>query len=69
MFQIGDLVEYQLRKNKIVGFVECVIDGKVGVRWLNNSEYYFTNLSVFNNSLDYLRKVDSIDELNEVRYV
>jgi len=62
MFNVGDLVEYQLRKNKLVGFVENVVDGKVGVRWLNNSEYYDTHLSVFNNPLDYLRKVDKVEE-------
>ena len=63
MFQIGDLVEYQMRSIKIVGFVECIVDGKVGVRWLNNgNEFPNNHLSVFNNPLDYLRKVDKVEE-------
>jgi len=63
MFQIGDLVEYQMGNIKIVGFVECFVDGKVGVRWLNSgNEFPKNHLSIFTNPLDYLRKIDSIDE-------
>ena len=64
MFQIGDLVEikFPIKDRKIIGFIHTISDGKVGVRWLNNSEYYDTHLSVFNNPLDYLRKIDKIDE-------
>jgi hypothetical protein len=63
MFQIGDLVEYQMGNIKIVGFVECFVDGKVGVRWLNNgNEFPNNHLSIFINPLDYLRKVDKVEE-------
>jgi hypothetical protein len=66
MFQIGDIVEYQMGNIKIVGFVECFVDGKVGVRWLNNgNEFSNKHLSIFINPLDYLRKIDSIDERGE----
>jgi hypothetical protein len=48
---------------KIVGFVECFVDGKVGVRWLNNgNEFPNNHLSIFINPLDYLRKVDKVEE-------
>jgi len=62
MFKVGDLVEYQMRSIKIVGFVECIVDGKVGVRWLNSNEFSNNHLSVFNNPLDYLRKIDKVGE-------
>jgi len=63
MFQIGDIVEYQMGNIKIVGFIECTVDGKVGVRWLNNgNEVPKNHLSIFTNPLDFLRKIDSIDE-------
>jgi hypothetical protein len=71
MFEIGDLVEFvtDYRKNetkKLIGFVESIVDGKVGVRYLNAHEFGIDNfrneLSVYINPLDYLRKVDSIDK-------
>ena len=68
MFQIGDLVEVKTIKlnRKLIGFIESIIDGKVGVRYLNAHEFGVDNfrneLSVYTNPLDYLRKVDSIDE-------
>ena len=63
MFKIGDLVEYQMGNIKIVGFVECFVDGKVGVRWLNSgNEFPKNHLSIFTNPLDYLRKVDKVEE-------
>ena len=66
MFNVGELIEYiadyQENETKLVGFVENVVDGKIGVRWLNNTGYYDAHLSVFTNPLDYLRKIDSIDE-------
>ncbi len=69
MFNVGDLIEYiadyQENETKLVGFVENVVDGKIGVRWLNNTGYYDAHLSVFTNPLDFLQKVDSIDERGE----
>ena len=67
MFQIGDLVEYVAFGNhhneKLIGFVEDTSDGKIGVRWLTTKfSYYAGYLSVFNNPLDYLQKVDKIEE-------
>jgi hypothetical protein len=67
MFQIGDLVEYVAFGNhhneKLIGFVEDTSDGKIGVRWLTTKFGYCAgSLSVFNNPLDYLRKIDSIAE-------
>jgi hypothetical protein len=66
MFQIGDLVEYQMGNIKIVGFVECFVDGKVGVRYLNAHEFGVgkssNELIVYTNPLDYLRKVDKVEE-------
>jgi hypothetical protein len=70
MFQIGDLVEYVAFDNhhneKLIGFVEQIIDGKVGVRYLNANEFGMDNigneLSVYTNPLDYLRKVDKAQE-------
>ena len=66
MFQIGDLVEYQMGSIKIIGFIESIIDGKVGVRYLNAHEFGIDNfrneLSVYTNPLDYLRKVDKVEE-------
>ena len=71
MFEVGDLVEVKSKaksedNRKLIGIVESIIDGKVGVRYLNANEFGIDNfrneLSVYTNPLDYLRKVDSIDE-------
>ena len=69
MFEIGDLVEVKTKakdNRKLIGLVETIVDGKVGVRYLNAHEFGVDNfrneLSVYTNPLDYLRKVDSIDE-------
>jgi hypothetical protein len=66
MFQIGDLVEYQMGSIKIIGFIESIIDGKVGVRYLNAHEFGVdksrNELIVYTNPLDYLRKIDKLDE-------
>jgi hypothetical protein len=73
MFQIGDLVEVKTRlKNdadnrQLVGVVETVVDGKVGVRYLNIEDFGFNTVSyngitVYVNPLDYLRKVDKVEE-------
>jgi hypothetical protein len=62
MFNVGDLVKVYdaIMQYEYVGFIECIVDNKVGVRWLNdNSE---NRLSVYTNPLDFLRKVDKIDE-------
>jgi hypothetical protein len=64
MLEIGDLVEYNLKvkdANILIGLVETVSDGKVGVRWLNNKFSFGTSLTVFSD-LDVLRKCDNIDE-------
>lgn len=64
MFEIGDLVEYNLKvkdANILIGLVETVSDGKVGVRWLNNKFSFGTSLTVFSD-LDVLRKVDKVEE-------
>jgi len=71
MFQIGDLVEVKTIKlnRKLIGFIESIIDGKVGVRYLNAHEFgadkSSNELIVYTNPLDFLdflRKIDSIDE-------
>jgi len=68
MFQIGDLVEAKnlTTNRKLIGFVESIVDGKVGVRYLNAHEFCIDNfrneLSVYTNPLDYLRKVDKVEE-------
>jgi hypothetical protein len=70
MFQIGDLVEAKnlnaMTNRKLIGFVESIVDGKVGVRYLNAHEFGINNfrneLSVYTNPLDYLRKVDKVEE-------
>ena len=68
MFQIGDLVEVKTIKlnRKLIGFIESIIDGKVGVRYLNAHEFGIdkssNELIVYTNPLDYLRKVDKINE-------
>jgi len=69
MFKVGDLVEVKTRlKNdadnrQLVGLVESVVDGKIGVRWLiTKFGYSAGSLSVFTNPLDFLRKVDKIEE-------
>jgi hypothetical protein len=67
MFQIGDLVEYVAFGNhhneKLIGFVEDTSDGEIGVRWLTTKFGYCAGyLSIFTNPLDYLRKIDKIDE-------
>ena len=71
MFQIGDLVQVKTRlKNdadnrQLVGIVETVVDGKVGVRYLNANDFGFhiySGITVYTNPLDFLRKVDNIDK-------
>ena len=70
MFEIGDLVEAKslnpMTNRKLIGIVESIIDGKVGVRYLNANEFGIDNfrneLSVYTNPLDFLRKIDSIDK-------
>jgi len=70
MFKIGDLVEAKnlnpMTNRKLIGFIESIIDGKVGVRYLNAHEFGIDNfrneLSVYTNPLDYLRKVDKVEE-------
>ena len=71
MFQIGDLVQVKTRlKNdadnrQLVGIVESVVDGKVGVRYLNANDFGFhiySGITVYTNPLDYLRKVDKVEE-------
>ena len=70
MFNVGDLVKVYdaIMRHEYIGFVECIVDNKVGVRWLNDDNNE-SRLSVYTNPLDYLRKVDSIDErgINEVQ--
>ena len=46
MFQIGDLVEVKTKaktedNRKLIGLVETVVDGKVGVRYLNANDFGF----------------------------
>jgi len=73
MFQIGDLVEVKTKakdNRKLIGLVETIVDGKVGVRYLNIGDFGYntarhSGITVYINPLDYLRKVDKIDE--EVR--
>ena len=68
MFKVGDLVEVKTIKlnRKLIGFIESIIDGKVGVRYLNANEFGIhkssNELIVYTNPLDYLRKVDKIEE-------
>ena len=68
MFNVGDLVEVKTIKlnRKLIGFVESIVDGKVGVRYLNAHEFGIDNfrneLSVYTNPLDYLRKIDKVEE-------
>jgi hypothetical protein len=66
MFQIGDLVKYigfGKHNAELIGFMESTSDGKIGVRWLTTKFGYCAgSLSVFNNPLDYLRKVDKVEE-------
>lgn len=71
MFQIGDLVQVKTRlKNdadnrQLVGIVETVVDGKVGVRYLNTNEFGFhiySGITVYTNPLDFLQKVDKVEE-------
>lgn len=72
MFQIGDLVEVKTKvksedNRKLIGLVETVVDGKVGVRYLNIGDFGYntarhSGITVYINPLDYLRKIDSIDE-------
>lgn len=75
MFKIGDLVEvkalnkYKINR-KLIGYVETVVDGKVGVRYLNESEFGINNkfgneLIVYTNPLDFLKPYVSIDERGE----
>jgi hypothetical protein len=69
MFQIGDLVKYigfGKHNGELIGFMESTSDGKIGVRWLTTKFGYCAgSLSVFTNPLDYLRKIDSMDERGE----
>jgi hypothetical protein len=65
MFEIGDLVEYNLKvkdANILIGLVETVSDGKVGVRWLNNKFSFGTSLTVFwaLNNLQPLEKIENL---------
>ena len=62
MFQIGDLVKVYdaIMQYEYIGFVECIVDNKVGVRWLNDNNE--NRLSVYTNPLDFLRKVDKVEE-------
>ena len=72
MFKIGDLVEVKTKaktedNRKLIGLVETVVDGKVGVRYLNIEDFGFNTVSyngitVYVNPLDYLRKVDKVEE-------
>jgi len=68
MFKIGDLVEAKnlTTKRRLIGFVESIVDAKVSVRYLNAHEFGVdkssNELIVYTNPLDYLRKIDSIDE-------
>ena len=71
MFKIGDLVEVKaLNKYKInrqlIGYVETVVDGKVGVRYLNENKFGINNfgneLVVYTNPLDFLKLCDTMDE-------
>ena len=68
MFQIGDLVEVKTIKinRKLIGFIESIIDGKVGVRYLNANEFGIdkssNELIVYTNPLDYLQKIDKVEE-------
>jgi hypothetical protein len=68
MFKIGDLVEVKTIKlnRKLIGFIESIIDGKVGVRYLNANEFGIdkssNELIVYTNPLDYLRKIDKVEE-------
>jgi len=72
MFQIGDLVEVKTKaktkdNRQLIGIVETVVDGKVGVRYLNIEDFGFNTVSyngitVYVNPLDYLRKVDKVEE-------
>jgi hypothetical protein len=64
MFEIGDLVEYNLKvkdANILIGLVEAVSDGKVGVRWLNAEYTFGTSLTVF-SELRFLRKIDKVEQ-------
>ena len=74
MFKIGDLVEVKaLNKYKInrqlIGLVETVVDGKVGVRYLNENKFGINNfgneLVVYTNPLDFIKPYVSIDERGE----
>lgn len=72
MFKVGDLVEIKTKaktedNRKLIGLVETVIDGKVGVRYLNISDFgyntaRYSGITVYTNPLDFLRKVDKIEE-------
>ena len=62
MFKIGDLVKVYdaIMQYEYIGFVECIVDNKVGVRWLNDNNE--NRLSVYTNPLDFLQKIDKIEE-------
>ena len=73
MFEIGDLVEVKTKakaedNRKLIGLVETVVDGKVGVRYLNIGDFGYkrtarhSGITVYINPLDYLRKVDKVEE-------
>jgi len=70
MFQIGDLVEVKTKakdNRKLIGLVETIVDGKVGVRYLNIGDFGYntarhSGITVYTNPLDFLQKVDNIDE-------
>ena len=52
---------------KLIGLVETVVDGKVGVRYLNESEFGINNkfgneLIVYTNPLEFLKLCDKVEE-------
>ena len=63
MFKVGDLVKVfdVIVGHEYVGFVESVVDGKVGVRWLND-DMGDNRLSVYTNPLDFLKLCDKVEE-------
>ena len=69
MFKVGDLVEVKSlnykTNRKLIGFVEKILDGKVGVRFLNANEFgidNFNELSIYTNPLEYLKLCDKVEE-------
>ena len=72
MFKVGDLVEVKTKpksvdNKKLIGLVETVVDGKVGVRYLNVGDFgYYTaqhhGITVYVNPLDFLKIYDKVEE-------